>query len=155
MTKLERIIETDTGFDVFPIVKARPLLTPPRTKQPDDLPMWAFWCPNHKRIEVLTEEITIWPALVRCNGRPVILTLGRAIFVGGHLLVPSKRERLLAVLQNVYGEDVKLGSKRAWIDVAGVPSNWEPISKDTLTEFRRGNLFGRAKAPAPEPELVA
>jgi hypothetical protein len=143
------------GFDLYPIVKARPLLTPPRMSQPADPPMFAYWCPHHRCIEILTEEITRWPAMVMCAGKPVILALGRAIFVGSHLLVPSKRDRLLAVLQNVYGQDVMLGSKRAWIDVAGVSSTWEPAGKETLAEFRRSNLFGRGKATVPGPELVA
>jgi len=149
----------DHGYDVLPIVRARPLLMPPRTVQPADPPMFCYWCPHHRRVEVLAEEITHWPAMAMCGGKPVILTLGRAIFVGGHLMLPSKRERLLAVLQNVYGEDVLRGSRRAWIDVAGVPSSWEPVSQDTLDEFRRGGLFGRARAPGrseeQRPELVA
>ena len=154
-----RLATTDDEYDVLPVLRARPLLTPPRTAQPADPPMFCYWCPHHRRIEVLTEEITHWPAMARCSDRPVILTLGRAIFVGNHLLVPSKRERLLAVLQNVYREDVLRGSSRAWIDLAGVPSSWEPVSQDTLDEFRRGGLFGRARAPGrseeQRPELVA
>jgi hypothetical protein len=160
MTKLERIPETDTGYDIFPIVKARPLLTPPRTGQPDDPPTWSFWCPHHKRVEVLAEEITIWPAMVRCAGRPVILTLGRAVFVGAHLLVPSRRDRLLAVLQSVYGDDVLVGSGRAWIETAGIRTDWRP-SQQTNDLFRNAGLFGRGRAPvsppriSPEPELTS
>jgi hypothetical protein len=109
-------------------------------------------------VEILTEEITLWPAVVQCAGRPVILTLGRAVFVGAHLLVPSKRDRLLAVLQDVYGEDVLVGSARAWVETAGVRTDWRP-SQQTKDEFRAVGLFGRARAPASpislEPELVS
>jgi hypothetical protein len=164
MTKIERFAETATGFDVFPIVKARPLITPPRTGQPDDPPMYAFWCPHRKRVEILVEEITIWPAMVRCAGRPVILTLGRAVFVGAHLLVRSKRDRLLQVLQQTYGDDVLVGSRRAWIETAGVRTDWRPASQQTKNLFRDAGLFGRSRAPAKptpttmdqlEPELIA
>jgi hypothetical protein len=122
--------------------------------------MWCFWCPHHKRVEILTEEITFWPAMVQCAGRPVILTLGRAVFVGAHLLVPSKRDRLLQVLQQTYGDDVLVGSKRAWVETPGVPTDWRP-SQQTNDLFRDAGLFGRSRATAttpkvsPDPTLVS
>ena len=124
MSKLTRIIEHDTGYDVLPISFARPLITPPRRdNDPIDPPRWAYFCANHRRIEVLEEEITLWPAMARCGGRPVILEKGAAIFIGPHLWKPEKRDRLLVVLQGVFGDDVLTGSSRRWIATAGVASN--------------------------------
>jgi hypothetical protein len=162
MTKLERFTETNTTYDLLPIVKARPLLTPPRTRQPNDPPMYALWCPHHRRVEVLSEEITHWPAMVQCGGMPVILTLGRAIFVGTQLLFPAKRDRLLQVLQQTYGDDVLVGSRRAWVETPGVSSDWQPASVETRELFKSAGLFGRSKPPVPsepsaypQPELVS
>jgi hypothetical protein len=94
----------------------------------------------------------------------VILTLGRAIFVGLHLLVPAKRDRLLQVLQQTYGDDILMGSKRAWVETSGVRTDWQPASQQTRELFRDARLFGRSRAPVaskpsprveqPEPELV-
>ena len=90
--------------------------------------------------------------MVQCAGRPVILTLGRAVFVGAHLLVPSKRDRLLQVLQQTYGDDVLVGSKRAWVETPGVPTDWRP-SQQTNDLFRDAGLFGRSRATATTPKV--
>jgi len=149
---IDDLLNSASGFDVYPVVKLRPLLSPPRgnAKEAPDPILWTLFCPNHGKIEVISDQLTRFPTVITCNGRPVVVTQGTAIFIGQHLMAPSRRERLLQVLQGLYGDDVLLGNHRRWIENPGVRSSWTPISQETLDELRGADAFGRAKAlPAP------
>ena len=124
--KIEKLLSQADAYDVYPTVKLRPLLSPPRS--PTDLAeptLWAFYCPNDRRVCVIEDDLTKFPTVIRCNGRPVVAELGRAIFVGCHLFKPEKRDRLLVVLQSMFGDDKMMGNSRSWIATAGIRSNWE------------------------------
>src|SRR5262245_29651850 len=159
------LLNKASGWDAYPVVKLRPLLTPPRTAvaQPDP-ELFVMWCPNHRKLEIVDDQFSKFPAVALCNGQPTVVVLGQGIFVGQHLLVPAKRERLLQVLTSIYGADFAAGANRRWVESPGIRSTWQPASQQTLDQFRDVGLFGRRKAPVPnkpparvdhpEPELV-
>jgi hypothetical protein len=161
----QQLLDDASPYDVLPVSKLRMILSPPRIGNDlADPTLYAVYCPNHNKIEVIEDQLDKFPALIRCNGHPFVVTLGQGIFVGSHLLVPSARPRLLTVLQGIYGDDALLGNNRRWVEHPGVKRTWQPISPETLAELRGADAFGRAKAPpvshdvpckALEPELAA
>jgi hypothetical protein len=159
------IMTNQDEFDAFPVVRLRAILSPPRTgAQPPDPDLWAFYDPVARRVVVLDDAITRFPAIIRHNGSVLVGQLGQAIFVGVHLLAPPRRERLIQVLEGVHGQDLLVGANRRWVESAGVRTDWRP-SQQTKDAFREVGLFGRSKPPVPskpparvdhrEPELVS
>jgi hypothetical protein len=89
--KIDKLLNQADAFDVYPVVKLRPLLSPPRSpNDPADPMLWAFYCPNHRRVCVVDDQLSKFPTLIRCNARPVVVELGCAIFVGQHSAGPGQ-----------------------------------------------------------------
>lgn len=154
----QELLNDASPYDLLPVIKLRSLVTPSHGNERESPTpeLYAVLCPNHNKIEVLEESFTKFPALIRCNGHPFVVTLGQAIYVGPHLLKPDKRERLLTVLQGIYGSDALLGNTRRWIEHPGVRRTWQPISQETIDELRDVNAWARGKAPpAPTPQCMA
>ena len=146
--KIEKLLNQADAYDVYPTVKLRPLLSPPRSpNDPTDPTLWAFYCPNHLRVCVIEDDRTKFPTVIRCNGRPVVVELGRAILIGQHLFAKDKRDRLLLVLQSMFGDDTMLGAGRNWIATAGVASSWSPRD-ETKAAFRTAGAVGRGSRPS-------
>src|SRR5262245_66488230 len=100
---IDDLLDKASSYDVLPVMRLRPLLTPPRNGNAlTDPLMWAVMCPNHGKIEVIEDVFDKFPALYRCNGHPFVVVGGQGIFVGSHLLVPAKRARLVTVLRGIY-----------------------------------------------------
>jgi hypothetical protein len=160
------IMINEDDFDAYPVVRLRPILSPPRggaDNEPDP-ELFAFYDPTARRVAVLDDAITRFPAIIRHNGSVLAGQLGQAIFVGAHLLAPAKRGRLIQVLEGIHGQDLLVGANRRWVESAGVRTDWRP-SQQTKDEFRSVGLFARSQAPMPtkpsarvdhtEPELIS
>jgi hypothetical protein len=130
MSILPKKDDWDLRLDVVPVMKARPVLTPPRSPtDPPDLPLFCYWNPFTKQIELVTELLTIFPHTVWTKDGALIISLGSAVFVGRHLFkgYPNELpERLRLVLGRVYENDKAFGLGSRWVDVTGVSSAWQP-----------------------------
>lgn len=120
----------DLRVDVVPVVKLRPVLTPPRSFN-DTMgdPIFAYWNPYIARVELLAEDLTLFPFARQTKDGPLIFELGSAMFVGRHLVVgyPDKLpERLRRVLYVCYGQDLDMGLVSHWIATRGVATSAEP-----------------------------
>lgn len=138
---------SDGVIDVVPVAFARPIITPPRSfNDPADPPLFAYRCPYSGGIKLIDEALTIWPHATDCNGMPVVLRLGQAIFIGKHLLSPEKVERLKAVLGKAYEDDHTLGYASRWHDSGAVTSAWQPAK--IVREMPKLFVQHRPKPPA-------
>jgi hypothetical protein len=146
---------TQADFDLYPVVRLRPILTPPRTSfavtrsgTGDTIPdpeLWTYYDPIAKRVVVTDDSFTHFPALIeRGAGSVIVGRLGAAVFIGPHLLAPARRDRLVRVLNDLFASDVLL-SNRQWIQSMGVPR--QHASRETLDELRDAGARGRGKAP--------
>jgi hypothetical protein len=146
----------DLRVDVVPVSFARPILTPPRQAQAEDPPMFAYRCPHCGDVKLISEEITLWPFVVACDGAgplkglPVVLRLGQAIFVGPHLLRPEKVERLISVLGKAHQDDLTFGHGGRWVESRAVSGAWQP-PKPKPTGGLFADLRAERRAPPKSP----
>jgi hypothetical protein len=155
--------DTATTIDIVPVALARRLLTPPRNASEIDAPLWCWACPYCGKINLVPEELTLWPHLTECRYGPVILQQGPEIFLGSHLLVgypEALPDRLRNILQRLAATEREGGHESRWIATRPLPAATvaqmpaKPAPAKGKLETVRSNLFQRRPfSPRPAPAI--